>query len=487
MVSPQKYGSVYVLRNFFEASPTGSILKKLMTPQGYEGLLTVLIKAVLCGLQDAAREGSSIALSDHAGLSAASIDKDTLQDLLQYLEKEHIFDQLFQEKARRCQELHAVALTGREQSGSAMDSGSINLLTLLDQDTAELYAATAYASAGNDWSTLESICRQFFPGLHQLPLIGDRNWSMFNVSTLLEHDQQFLLCCNDPSSSRRLREMILEEAEDLSCSCGETIPAQQAGQHALHASSREVEWPDCSTTEDAGSQQRSKVYLHFFFNHDLDFAHWKDLDTALSELNAIYAKAVKNGSWRQHEQHPHHPELSLRHYNLFAQQLIVFNAVHKRFSFDIPALIQHRFLYATRVLISNFCSDPVEACKLYQSRAEIERNYHILTHHFAAGALNTATDRSLTCKLTLAALCTELELQLRRRIEEYNEARPLSGQIKLIDHSLQATLQDLDSIEAVVDSKTQQLKICGGVNDSRNAFMKAVGVRELSEGEIIEA
>lgn len=497
-VKTGKFGAIYVLRSFFESSLTGRMLKRLIPDRFYEVFMTILSTGMLYGFRNQAWQCNAV-LRDHVWLNVDNVDKDTIQRLFHYLDKNRIFERLFQLKAdwvnTHNQELVTIALDGTNvdikgtninkaqfgKSKSGKDSKIINLLTLLDQHSKELYGVLTYGGAVNDVSTIESICRGFhYNRMRNIRFICDRGyWSIFNVSTMLDYGYNFLLNCNTSRSSR-IQKMILQEAPKLMRSIGTPV-SHEAGGPRQFASTREVEWSYTSTTRAPGTRMRAKLYLHFIFSNEIDQALKNKLDQSLEELNNAYWQGKKDHTWVQNEpQHHHHPDLQSRHYELFDQQLIQFDKELDRFIFNWPKVMQHRFLTAARVLVSSFCKDPKEAAELYRNRNNVEVNYGILKNNFDARALKASTEKTVDGKLGLAAICTELELQLRQHIKDYNAALPPAGQVRLPCNSLRAALSELDSIEAVVDRKNRQLLVKGGVLNSHNELMKALGVKPLS-------
>ncbi|MDM8121112.1 hypothetical protein QUV58_09870, partial [Succinatimonas hippei] len=104
------------------------------------------------------------------------------------------------------------------KSGNAVPI--VNLLTLMDQITHELYGVMSYSGDVTDVSTVESVCQQLMyqgdGGLkNKLRLICDRGyWSVFNLSTMLDHGCGFLVNCNT-ARSNKIKQLILEHAANL--------------------------------------------------------------------------------------------------------------------------------------------------------------------------------------------------------------------------------------------------------------------------------
>ena len=223
-VKSAKFGAEYFLRRFFERSATGRHLKALTDKSQYDLFLTLLLTVMLYGAKGLAWMTEKVR-KEHCGLYGKKIDKDTILRLFKKMEQDNTVGAVMKAKCREAGSRKEQSVTlalddtnidfygrkndkaryGKSKSGNAVPI--VNLLTLMDQITHELYGVMSYSGDVTDVSTVESVCRQLMyqgdGGLkNKLRLICDRGyWSVFNLSTMLDHGCGFLVNCNTEKST----------------------------------------------------------------------------------------------------------------------------------------------------------------------------------------------------------------------------------------------------------------------------------------------
>ena len=241
----------------------------------------------------------------------------------------------------------------------------------------------SYSGDVTDVSTVESVCRQLMyqgdGGLkNKLRLICDRGyWSVFNLSTMLDHGCGFLVNCNT-ARSNKIKQLILEHAANLQGYNGTAIfrgdEPDGAEAELLTAVTLNKEWSYTKTTAAgrAPFKTRAKIYVHIIFSHSIYRNALEHYGHSVAELNEIYREAQKEGSWKPAgEKHRFHELLTGKHLSLFDDNLIKYDAEQQRFVLKMAAVTEKCRLTASRVLVSDFCTDAAEADRIYRMRSNV--------------------------------------------------------------------------------------------------------------------
>ena len=508
-VKPAKFGAEYFLRRFFERSSTGRHLKALTDKSQYELFLTLLLTVMLYGSKGLAWMTEKVR-KEHCGLYGKKIDKDTILRLFKRLERENTVGAVMKAKCleARNKKEHIVTLAldgtnidfcGRKndkarygKSKSGNEAPVVNLLTLMDQNTHELYGVMTYPGDVTDVSTVESVCRQLmYQGggelKNNLRLICDRGyWSVFNLSTMLDHGCGFLVNCNI-ARSNKIKQLISENVSNLQGYNGVSVfrgdEPDGAEPELLTAITLNKEWSYTKTTAPgrAPFKTRAKIYVHILFSHAIYRNALQHYGHCVAELNEIYHEALKEGSWKPSgDKHRFHELLTAKHLSLFDDNLIKYDTQHQRFVLKMAAVTEKCRLTASRVLVSDFCSDAAEADRIYRMRNNIEIGYRLNKNTMEGKVSGKSTPGSFDGMMFLTAVAVEMAMQIRQKFKDYNAKLPLKDRIRLPHNSLRCLMHTLDGVEAIVDEDKRELIIQGGVTDEINEILSICGIKTFA-------
>ena len=508
-VKSAKFGAEYFLRRFFERSATGRHLKALTDKSQYDLFLTLLLTVMLYGAKGLAWMTEKVR-KEHCGLYGKKIDKDTILRLFKKMEQDNTVGAVMKAKCREAGSRKEQSVTlaldgtnidfygrkndkaryGKSKSGNAVPI--VNLLTLMDQITHELYGVMSYSGDVTDVSTVESVCRQLMyqgdGGLkNKLRLICDRGyWSVFNLSTMLDHGCGFLVNCNT-ARSNKIKQLILEHAANLQGYNGTAIfrgdEPDGAEAELLTAVTLNKEWSYTKTTAAgrAPFKTRAKIYVHIIFSHSIYRNALEHYGHSVAELNEIYREAQKEGSWKPaEEKHRFHELLTGKHLSLFDDNLIKYDAEQQRFVLKMAAVTEKCRLTASRVLVSDFCTDAAEADRIYRMRSNIEIGYRLNKSTMEGRVSGKSASGSFDGMMFLTAVAVEMSMQIRQKFKDYNAKLPLKERVYLPHNSLRCLMHTLDGVEAIVDENKRELIIQGGVTDEINEILSICGIKTFA-------
>lgn len=442
-------GAVYLLRSFFESTDSGKILKELLPPYWYERLLLLLCTGIMHGFEyqellSKCREFCS----SHVGFAVDSFDESTLDGLIKVLETKLAFEQLFKRKAELLKEQDKAVspVVYDSWSFTAVGGPYVNLLTLIDEKTAELYDVIVYPDLScilddevDELAEVQNAAAKLSLRSRALSMVSSRfSCTVAEFTLMFSNGCDFLV--GRDALKGRLKRWALEEAEDLSAGLGISI-MDDKNKAFSYASTREIQWSYPDKTQD-GAKKRSPLYLHFIFSQQEDREFMYLCDRALADLNSCCPEGDADTC----------ADLSLSAVTLLKRGIFRYDADKKRYVYVPEKLREARLLAGISLLASSFCADPCEALTLYEQQYKVREGYGALPDPADSGSrddeLSTALGIRETCRLMLSALLSEFEQKLKLKYKEFCTVRRDVVKGILPENSLREYLTALDGIEA---------------------------------------
>ena len=137
-------------------------------------------------------------------------------------------------------------------------------------------------------------------------------------------------------------------------------------------------------------------------------------------------------------------------------------------------------LTASRVLVSDFCTDAAEADRIYRMRSNIEIGYRLNKNTMEGRVSGKSASGSFDGMMFLTAVAVEMSMQIRQKFKDYNAKLPLKERVYLPHNSLRCLMHTLDGVEAIVDENKRELIIQGGVTDEINEILSICGIKTFA-------
>ncbi|MBO8415655.1 MAG: hypothetical protein IAB19_04660 [Proteobacteria bacterium] len=440
-----RWGAVYFLRSFYANTTSGKILKELLEPYWYERLLLLLCTGMFHGFeyQELTAKCREFCGS-HIGFALDKFDGSTLDGLINELSARKVFDHLFSRKVEllRLQENNVNPVVYDCNCSMALGGAYLNLLTLIDEDSGELYDVKVYPEfdelqgEADELAQMQQACRDLKVKARALRMVSSR------FSFAADELTRLLTCCCDflvgvEPLNKFFKGLVLKEGKALLKGSGISIIDDK--NRACNFASTRVAASSLFDPKLSGDKDRP-VYLHFIFQQQKDREFMYFWDRALGELNAKFPQGGAEDC----------PALGISTAALLERGLAQYSPEDKRYVYVEKALTRARISSSVLVLASSFCTDPGEALRLFGQVYQVREGYGALPDNAAQYKVTAAVEQRETCRLLLCALLSEFEQQLRLKLKEFYACRHSAGMLEKIqpEITLPELLSELDHIEA---------------------------------------